>query len=103
MDSKYVSYLHGLGCCVCSAEPPSEVNHDRRKGTGLSLRSPDIRGMPFCRKCHRDYHQYRGFFGTLTYEQRCAWADETITMLQEGYRRLYGDEAELRERIDGCD
>ena len=99
-DPKYRAYLRQLACCVCGREGPSEVNHERHKGTGLALRAPDSRGMAFCRPCHRDYHHYSGFFSTLTPEERVAWTEETITLLQEGYLRLYGDEAELREIIE---
>lgn len=97
-DPKLRRWLRSLPCAVCGKPAPSEVSHERRKGTGLALKAADSRAWPSCRPCHRNYEARRGFFA-MTGEQRQAWTDETCALLGEAYARAFGSEPELREKI----
>lgn len=104
-DKKYRRYLSRLPCCVCGLEPPTPVHHERKKTTGLALKEPDSRAMPLCdartgvNGCHNDFHEGKGFFRRMTGEQKKAWMEQTIDLLQEGYARAFGEDAHLREEI----
>lgn len=100
-DPQRRRWLRTLPCACCGRPAPSEVSHERRKGTGLALKSADTRAWPSCRRCHRDYEARRGIFSGMTDEQRQAWTDETCALLAEAYERSFGREAELRQPIAG--
>lgn len=95
-DKKYLAWLRTLPCANCWKPAPSEPSHERRKGTGLALKSADARAWPTCRPCHRKYERREGVFAD---ETRQAWVDATCALLREVYFRSFGDEAELREKI----
>ncbi len=97
-EPKRRAWLRTLACACCGRPAPSEVSHERRKGTGLALRAADVRAWPSCRRCHLDYAARRGFFA-MPDEARAAWTDLTCALLGEAYMRTFGSEPELREKI----
>lgn len=99
VELKYRAFVRKLPCAVCGRGTRSQFCHERRKGTGLALKSPDARGWPGCEEHHTDYDQHRGYFQDWTSERRVAWVTRKTVPLRAAYLRLYGSEPELRQSI----
>jgi hypothetical protein len=98
-EPKYRRFVRGLDCAVCGRRGPSQFCHERRKGTGLALKSRDARGFPGCELHHTDYDQHRGYFLDWSSERRVAWVTSVTVPIRAGYLQLYGSEPELRQSI----
>lgn len=82
VELKYRAFVRKLPCAVCGRGTRSQFCHERRKGTGLALKSPDARGWPGCEEHHT-----------------VAWVTRKTVPLRAAYLRLYGSEPELRQSI----
>lgn len=57
------TFIRGLPCYACSADPPSDPHHVKSRGAGGT--SADL--VPLCRRCHDLYHSKgRETFAELT-------------------------------------
>jgi hypothetical protein len=62
---------------ACSG--PVEAHHARPRGLGQ--RAADSTCIPLCRAAHRSWHDGGPPFGFLTRDQRRAWAEAHIALL----------------------
>ena len=63
----YLAWVRTLPCSVCPARAPSEASHHGPRGIGQ--KASDLRAIPLCSVCHRDWHTY-GHFDRVGYNTR---------------------------------
>lgn len=81
-DEEYLVFVRTLPCAFCSWYPPSHAHHETGGGRGKGQKAPDRRTLPFCHKCHRDFHDCHGVFEGYTAEMKRAWQDVAIQNTQ---------------------
>jgi hypothetical protein len=77
--------------CVCAswcgrrACDPHHARRDKHGPVGMGQRASDSRAIPICRPCHDDYHAGRGYFLSMTVDDRREWMERAITLTQQAY------------------
>lgn len=67
----WLAYLRTLPCSWCARPAPSEASHHGPHG--VSIKADDMRAIPLCTGCHREYHQ-AGRLGYMTGKDITEWA-----------------------------
>lgn len=74
----YLDWIRSLPCCACRRMPPSEASHHPRRGHGsVGAKTCDLRTLPLCSECHREWHQ-RGCLGLMDGTQTREWVEAAL-------------------------
>lgn len=89
-DPEYIRWLRLRMCvlatwCGRRACDPHHARRDRHGPVGMGQRAPDARAIPICRPCHDDLHEGRGYFASMTLDERRAWMEKQIERCQQAY------------------
>lgn len=85
-DEVYLDWIRSLPCCVCGVRTSSHAHHST--GAGMALKAPDREAMPLCPRCHRDFHDGKGFSDGWRREQRALWQELQVERCQRLYSTI---------------
>lgn len=85
-DETYLGWIRSLPCCVCQAPAPNHPHHST--GAGMALKAPDREAMPLCHRCHRDFHDGRGWAEYMGKRDRRVWQEVQVERCQYVYSTI---------------
>lgn len=89
-DPEFIRWLR-TRMCVCApfcgrrACDPHHARRDKHGPVGMGQRASDTRAIAICRPCHNDFHAGRGYFATMTVDQRREWMETQIELANAAY------------------
>lgn len=96
----YRAFVRGFGCCHCGSPPPSDPDHNGKRGVGQ--KAPDSTCAPLCRWCHQvrtDFNRLPDLKlvvrGGSVKESMLLSAEETAKIIAEAQRVLLAKAMEL--------
>ena len=84
----YLDWIRRQPCACCDRRAPSEASHHVEPGHGsTSAKTSDLRCLPLCRECHRQYHQHGVLRGLAPAERTRSFVEAEIAAHLTRYLR----------------